>query len=665
MDEQLNGSNGNSSNGSEPPVGRNVPSSEERNGTSRRHSWSAEAVAAEDARRREELQSRRLLVRLRRLLDTARRRRPQHTVVGVPTAIALVLAAVAVGAILDSDAPILLPAPVASDAAAAPGAGAGAASLATGAVSPVVIDPNAPRLCTLPEERGAGEGDDLYNGTDPNRNLLPYSPFRIINYPCANFPGDLRVALLYRDAVVLVEGGAVLRAIPFDASGPVPLPAVVDAVNDPDWMVEVSEGVFEIDTALVQLGGTSLTMVRPEVNEVRFTTRRDVFLGGRGATARIEGVRITSWDPERGGPDENPDDGRAFILYEAGSRLDIVDSEIVWLGSDRSGAYGTSWRTGGTTGSSIGTVYDRNWFGVYTFEARDIVFRQNTFSNNVYYGLDPHDYSSGLVVEDNVAFGNGSHGLIFSRGVVDSVMRGNHSYDNGGNGIVLDLESDRNVIEDNLVENNRKDGIVLLGSGDSQILDNTIRGNRTAIRVNQSGSSGIVIEGNVMEANNAGIHAYGGAADLTITDNIIRNTSKPAIIVEAGPTSISNVEISGAPVGIEARTATEITGVSITDVDVGVIARDTGIVEVKNSTIDADDIGVLLNKGAAAAIGERLRIDAAVGVDVPVGRPTWRSYLPYVGLVVLGVAVLLELLRGARTAGETDRLAPVGVVNVR
>lgn len=639
-----------------------VPTSTEAN------AWSAQAVAEADAERRADLEARKFRNRARAL---AQRRSqalgdPRRISMSVPTLVAMLLATLAVGLLLTrGGGETVVQTPTTEDPAIGEvvAVGTGVAALPAPAAQGVT-DPTAPRTCPLPSER-TNETDALYNGTDPNRNLLPYSPFRIINYPCANFPGDLRATVVYRDAIVLLQGGAVYRTIPFDASQTVGLKAVVEAVADPDWMVEVAAGVFQLDTALIQLGTTSLEITAPDVTEVRFTDRRDVFLGGRGASVLIDGVTVTSWDANRGGPDLNADDGRAFILYERGSRLDIIDSRIEWLGSDRSGAYGTSWRTGGTTGSTINTVYDNNWFGVYTFEARDIVFRGNTFSNNVYYGLDPHDYSYGLIVEDNVAFGNGSHGLIFSRGVVDSVMRNNHSYDNGGNGIVLDLVSDRNVIENNLVENNKKDGIVLLASGNSQVINNTVRGNRTGIRLNQVGTTDVIIEGNIIDANRVGIHAYGGASGVDITDNLIFNSSRAAIVADAGDVTITRTEIAGAPVGVDARSATDVDTALIRGVDTGLVVRDAGVLEVRNTEIDAAVIGVHLFEGTQVSLATSTDVSAPTEVLVPSRPQAWRTYLPLIGIAIILIAIVLEIVRGARTAGERYRLAPPGVVNIR
>jgi parallel beta-helix repeat protein len=572
---------------------------------------------------------------------------------------AVVVASVALGFSLRLALPgqQIIVQPVTQDEAVDPNIAAGALAAPAAA-----SDPNAPRVCTLPEER-VGATDALYNGTDPDRLLLPYSPFRILNFPCANFDPSLRVTVLYRDAIVLLQGGAVKRSIPFDASGEVRFPDIVAAVNDGDWLAEISDGVYEMDTAFIQLGGTRVVVSPPDVDEIRMSTRRDVFFGGRGAEVLFEGVTVTSWDSERGGPDLLAEDGRAFILYERGSVLDIVDSEITYLGSDRSGAYGVSWRTGGTTGSAIDSRFTNSWFGVYTFEARDILFQGNTFADNELYGLDPHDRTTGLVVENNVAYGNGSHGLIFSRGVADSVMRNNHVYANGGNGIVLDAESNRNIIENNLVEDNKGDGIVFIGSAESVIRNNTVRGNRTAIRLHRVGTYGVDVADNLLEANGTGVHIYEGATDVSVTGNLIRNTSRAAIKVEAGANRISNVEIAVADVGIDAFTAIDIEGVAMSDVDRGVVARTDSIVDIRSSEIRAFDTGIRLYDGATALVAEDVFVDAADPILEPVPPLAWRRWLPIFGAGAILLAIFLEVLRLTRTRRPATNTAPEGVTN--
>jgi hypothetical protein len=152
---------------------------------------------------------------------------------------------------------------------------------------------------------------------------------------------------------------------------------------------------------------------------------------------------------------------------------------------------------------------------------------------------------------------------------------------------------------------------------------------------------------------------------VTIVDNVIRNASRAGIIADAAPVTISNVEISSAPVGIEARTAVEIVGAEIFDVDTGVVASNDGIVEVKSSSIEASDIGVKLKRGSIGALDAQSEISADLRLETPTDRPFWRKWMPYIAVLIILIAILLEALRGARTAGEGLRLAPPGVTNVR
>jgi parallel beta-helix repeat protein len=627
--------------------------------------WSPDAVADEDQRRLQELIYQRRLPRTRWRprgdvpSATPRTRRSVWVALGGIGVLVLTLVALVAGALLrdamQDDGFVIDPSLLREDASA---------SSPPATVPPIVEPaPNTPKVCKLPDER-TNQTDELYKGTDVNRQLQPYSPFRLIEYPCSNLSSNIRMTLLYRDAIVLLQGGQIARAIPFDASTTVSFRAIAEAIADPAWIAEVSGGVFQVDTALVQLGGTSMTIASTELSELRLTSRQHVFLGGRGAKVVIDGVTITSWDPDRGGPDLDPSDGRAFILYERGSRLDINKSTITYLGSDRSGAYGTSWRTGGTTGSAIDSVFSHNWFGVYTFEARDIVFRGNAFAENELYGLDPHDYSHGLIVEQNVVYGNGSHGLIFSRGVVDSVMRDNHVYDNGGNGIVLDLYSDRNVIDNNLVENNEKDGIVLIGSGSSQITNNTVRGNRTGLRFNDPGTRNIEVASNLIEGNRTGIHFYKGAGAIRFTSNVINASAGSAMIAE-GPASVDGLQIDDARTGIDARAAIDLQNVQVDDVQIGLLARDRGIIEVRSSEVVATEIGIRLLPGTTASRSDDVTVTAPEELKATSSELNWRHVLPYIGVGAIVAAVLLELIRGSRTRGEWARLAPAGVTNVR
>lgn len=522
-----------------------------------------------------------------------------------------------------------------------------------------VLAPTPADQCAIERVEESSE-DAIGTGMSDREGFEKFSPFRVVKHPCPR-PGDLRALLVMPGALELTEGGRLARRIPFPSSarGAVPFEDIAEAIADPSWIAEVQPGVFELSAAFVQDPGTFVSISAPQVSTLRLLDRPGVFFGGRGATARFDGVTVTSWDPVRDAPDEEPADGRPFVLYQEASRLDIVDSEMSYLGSDRGSAYGVAWRLGGSTGEVLDSTFAHNFFGVYTFEAVDIVFRGNVFRDNILYGFDPHDFTTGLVVEDNEAYGNGSHGFIVSRSVTDSVLRGNHSHHNAGNGIMMDASSDRNRIEANVVESNAKDGIVLSGSAESIVVDNVIRGNRVGIRVNGVESTGNRIERNLIEGHEIGLQAYGGADEMVAVDNVVLDSSAIGMALEAPRSQVRGGEIRRAPRGVGVRTATNLSGVVISDVDEGVVVAETGIADLDRLEVTARKESVRLEPGGLVEIrGSTMSptpFDPVSGND--------NGWLPFAGVGAIVTAVLLELVRWRRERHDDATPAPAQVLN--
>ncbi len=524
-----------------------------------------------------------------------------------------------------------------------------------------VIEPIPAEECAI-ERSEDSQSNVIGSGTSDRERFEEFSPFRVTKYPCAR-PLEVRALLVEPGALELTEGGQLARRITFppSAEGEVSFEAIVEAVADPAWVAEVAPGVFELAAAFVQAPGTAVTVAAPRVQTLRLLNRPGVFFGGKGASARFDGVSVTSWDPERQAPDEDPVDGRPFVLYQETARLDVINSEMAYLGSDRGSAYGVAWRLGGSTGEVLGSTFAHNFFGVYTFEATDIVFRDNVFRDNVLYGFDPHDFTTGLVVEDNEAYGNGSHGFIVSRSVTDSMLRRNHAHDNAGNGIMMDSSSDRNRIEANVVENNAKDGIVLFGSAENVVVDNVVRNNRVGIRVNGVESTANRIEANLVEGHEIGLQAYGGAADTVIVDNTILDSSVMGMALEAPRSQVLGGEIRGGPRGVGIRTATSVSGMRISDVDEGVVVSDTGIADLDQLEVTARRSSLRVEDGGLVELQGSTMTPPAFGPgDTDDDDSDW---LPFAGVAAILTAVFLELVRWRRERHDDATPAPAQVWN--
>lgn len=300
-----------------------------------------------------------------------------------------------------------------------------------------------------------------------------------------------------------------------------------------DLLTEETPGVWLLKANLYLKSGTTLNLDKNEVTWLKLLSTKDKFTYVRGLNTTIEvnGVKVTSWDTAKNDYDREMQDGRSYILVKDGSRMDILDSDLGYLGypralSPETSPYGVSWRMStGKLGSTLLTgdiersKFHNNYFGAYTFGATGMTWRENEFFNNVRYGLDPHDDSNGFLVENNVFHDNGSHGLIFSKRCVENVIRNNISYGNKLHGIMLHQNSNNNLIEGNKLYDNN-DGIAIWDSSYNIIRNNQITNNKRGVRTNDVSIHNLVEKNNISGNSQYGIYTYEKS-----DENIFRNNT--------------------------------------------------------------------------------------------------------------------------------------------
>jgi poly(beta-D-mannuronate) C5 epimerase len=406
--------------------------------------------------------------------------------------------------------------------------------------------------------------------------------------------------LLQKDRVDMLVGSQVvwsgpLRSVP-GLDGRVTFPgltALVARSPHPDWLKSTAPGVYQLSAGLVGMPGTRLEVTAPDVSQVHLVSQPYVYIAGVGASALFQNVKVSSWLPAKNQPDTNAYNHRPFIAYDDGGRLDVSGSEFSYLGTDASKAYSVSWGSG-TTGVAEKSVFDHNLFGAYTGQAVGVTFRSNVFRDNARYGLDPHTDSSGLTIVDNEAYGNNTHGIIFSKNVNHSVIMNNRSHDNGSNGIMLDEKCDFDVIKDNDVWNNRGGGIVVQGSSHAVVEDNRSSGNQVGIRVNANElgfADGTRVSDNQLKDNDRGIQVYGGSRDTVVEGNSVQNSADTAIDF-ADPATSQSDTITGAHKGlVVARTAT-VRQLTTADVGRGLVLAQGARATVESSAITGQDVAV-------------------------------------------------------------------------
>lgn len=298
--------------------------------------------------------------------------------------------------------------------------------------------------------------------------------------------------------------------------------------------------IWQVGSNIVLQEGATLNIQSPEVRELRLVSNNtgaandNVYLRAQWGTINIRDTSVTSWDEALGGPDtEYVTYGRSHIQVKSflegdtprESRLDIINSDIGYLGYYGAEAYGLSWKVLGNTpgiydqvnvyGDITNSRIHHNYFGVYSFGLFGGQWIGNQVHDNVVYGFDPHDDSDSILIAENNVYGNGSHGIICSQRCDHLTIRDNQSHDNGGNGIMLHRDANDSLVANNILTNNLDSGIALFASHRNTIQNNEAKGNGNGIRLSV-GSSGNIIQDNLFTGSKKyGLYFYKGS-DLPV-----------------------------------------------------------------------------------------------------------------------------------------------------
>lgn len=310
-----------------------------------------------------------------------------------------------------------------------------------------------------------------------------------------------------------------------------------------------------------------LSLTQADAAELRLLSgpARFVSLVGYHGEVRIAGdaqqrIVVRSWDAAAQAADALLGDGRAFVIAYGG-RMDINQAEFYDLGFGTGRTSGVGWKgfaDDRSRGDVLNSRFERNLFGAYTFEAEGMHWINNVFANNISYGFDPHDFSNNFLVEGNQAFGNGTHGIIFSRGCSGNIIRRNSSYQNAVNGIMIDdgkvaddgdprhaaaVPSNDNIIEANEVWGNQV-GIVLEGGTRNIVRANLLSGNQFGIRLKNAASGNTVRENTIGSSTDLAIQIYGRSIQNRIANNRIIGGQGGILIQHSAGNTIEHNQIS-------------------------------------------------------------------------------------------------------------------------
>ena len=352
---------------------------------------------------------------------------------------------------------------------------------------------------------------------------------------------------------------AATNTIVLAGGAPSTLPAVAQALARPDLLRELAPGEWLLH-ANVRLGaGAALEIAGPAARRLKLRSDAQgfVWIKAFGARLAFADTCVTSWDSGREGVDTNDADGRSFILARQAARMDIRGSELSYLGYYANESYGVAWRQPGTSGSAINSRFGHNFYGLYSYEASELVIRGNEVHHSTRYGIDPHTRSNRLLIEGNIAHHNGKQGIILAEECSESIIRGNTVYANALHGIVIYQRSNNNLVENNISYSNGLQGINVNDSANNTLHANTTYDNAEAgIGVGQNAANNQLLGNTVRDNRKDGISFYSDANGNIMRDNVVSGNMRYGIYVKSSNNLIdSGNQVFGNTIGIYLNTA--------------------------------------------------------------------------------------------------------------
>lgn len=418
---------------------------------------------------------------------------------------------------------------------------------------------------------------------------------------------------------------------------------VQDLLNlAPQTFLKLSDGSYLLTEHVVVAPGATLRLQAPGGLDLRLASSSRGFvsivsLGGRLQFAGEQGaeIRVSSWDPDAGEPDRDPDDGRAYVRA-VGGEFETDHAEFSDLGfwSGRTGGValtGSDRPAVGRIGNGVDSGEESLLHDVQMQDAGPLAPGQSnpnidvdlpaddqvvsriadtSFVDNA-FGLFVTGASSFAIVDSSVT-GSSIAGIVLHRYVTNGTISGTTSSDNLGDGISLDRATTNISILDATVTGNSGNGLSMNGTplaegpsatgattvsyGANSVSNSTFEDNGN-YGIDVRGGTGVDVANNEVTGNSMGIVVHENAERVSVTGNQVSGSDRHGIAFTDGvqdSLATGNV-VSGAATGLYLRdSSVEVRGNTVEDATVHGVSL---VGEVAGSVVS---LNVLAGAGASA-----------------------------------------------------------------
>jgi mannuronan 5-epimerase len=320
---------------------------------------------------------------------------------------------------------------------------------------------------------------------------------------------------------------------------------ISQVVNDRSVLEKDPEGVWILNAIIKVNPHAMLTIDRTDTSWLKITNRifsenESNFITISGS-AKIDGVKITSWDPfsddvirQKNKEGSAP---RPYILIDRGARsVNVSNSEFAFLGYSSFPSNGFVYNRGGNNSNVVNNKFHDMWDGFYSDSAGFITIKNNKYYNNLRYGIDPHTKSHDLNIIGNTAYNNSNIGIICSENCYNILFDNNTVHNNGKVGLMFSLDTNNSTARKNYAYN-EKAGFSIFSSSNDKVYNNIVNSSHTGISVGNNSSDNHIYNNTIMNTV-VGINF----PDSNPKNNLIENNNLTNIVY---PTMIKGTDNIG------------------------------------------------------------------------------------------------------------------------
>jgi hypothetical protein len=207
---------------------------------------------------------------------------------------------------------------------------------------------------------------------------------------------------------------------------------------------------------------------------------------------------------------------------------------------------------------------------------------------------------------------------------------------------------------------------VSIGGRDIKLRQVRVKDSGSGVRV-ERGAAGVTATGLTLSGGQDGFVAIAGTAGVVLRDVVADGVANNAVRTFSANMQIIGGRIIGSTTGIDAHTTTTIAGTAISQVDVGIRARSTGLVAAEDVDVSAVSSGIDVEDGSSFILADsRVKALEAVNGRVDLEGLNDLSLPPLNVLGAIGVPLLLlalvldqvQTFRQRSAASESRQLPP-------